>query len=336
MAQLISNMCSIQPVVPESYILPPERRPGQLVVHPCKTIPVIDLDGDQNELVQEIIKASQEYGFFQLINHGVSEELMKDVLVVAKEFFDLPAEEKQRFFSEDPNQTCRMKTSIDFAREKVHFWRDSLRHPCHPLEEHIQQWPENPARYREVFGQYSVEVRNLSLQILDLVCEGLGLEPGYFGGELSWGQIMSVNHYPRCPDPTLVLGLPKHGDPYLITLLNQGDVPGLQVLKDEQWVAVEPLPHAFVVNINHMLQIISNGKLKSADHRVVPSSNVPRTTIASFIRPSRDVVVEPATSLVSESNPPLYKSFTFGDFIGNFMKDTHEGIDPLERCMIRP
>lgn len=93
------------------------------------------------------------------------------------------------------------------------------------------------------------------MRILDLVCEGLGLEPGYFGGELSWGQKMSVNHYPRCPDPTLVLGLPKHGDAYLITLLNQGDVPGLQVLKDEQWVAVEPLPHAFVVNINHMLQV---------------------------------------------------------------------------------
>lgn len=121
----------------------------------------------------------------------------------------------------------------------------------HPLINVSLYW----AFHREVFGQYSVEVRNLGLQILDLVCEGLGFEPGYFGGELSWGQIMGVNHYPRCPDPTLVLGLPKHGDPYIITLLNQGDVPGLQVLKDEQWVAVEPLPNAFVVNINHMLQV---------------------------------------------------------------------------------
>ncbi|KAH7862949.1 hypothetical protein Vadar_011444 [Vaccinium darrowii] len=335
MAQLLSNTCSIQSVVPESYILPPERRPGQHVVLPCNTIPVIDLDGNRNELIQEIIKASQEYGFFQLRNHGVSEELMKDVLVVAKEFFDLPVEEKQRFCSEDPlEQACSLKTSIDFANEKVHFWRDTLRHNCHPLEEHIQQWPENPARYREVFGLYSVEVRNLGLRILDLICEGLGLEAGYFKGGLSQGHMMSLNHYPPCPDPTLVLGLPKHGDPFTLTLLNQGDVPGLQVLKDEQWVAVDPLPNAFVVNINHMLQIISNGKLKSAYHRVV-ASNVDRMTVVSFIRPSMDVLIEPSKSLVSESNPPLYKCFTFGDFRRTYRTDTHEGKDPLEHLMIR-
>ncbi|KAH7864773.1 hypothetical protein Vadar_033640 [Vaccinium darrowii] len=260
---------------------------------------------------------------------------MKDVLVVATEFFDLPVEEKKRFYSEDPHdQGCRLKTSIDFAREKVHFWRDNLRHICHPLEEHIQQWPDNPARYREVFGLYSVEVRNLGLRILDLICEGLGLEAGYFEGELSQGHFMSVNHYPPCPDPTLVLGLPKHGDPFTITLLNQGDVPGLQVLKDDQWIAVEPLPNAFVVNINHMLQIISNGKLKSAYHRVV-ASNVARMTIASFIGPSMDVVIQPAKSLVSESNPPLYKCFTFGDFTRTYITDTPKGKDPLEHLMIQ-
>ena len=69
MHKLISNRgSSIQSSVPESYILPPERRPS--VVPPCKTIPVIDLQGldqDPKDLVQQIIKASQEYGFFQVI-----------------------------------------------------------------------------------------------------------------------------------------------------------------------------------------------------------------------------------------------------------------------------
>ena len=35
---------------------------------------------------------------------------------------------------------------------------------------------------REVAGKYSVEVRKLSLLLLDLICEGLGLESGYFNG----------------------------------------------------------------------------------------------------------------------------------------------------------
>ncbi|GFZ13541.1 hypothetical protein Acr_23g0019260 [Actinidia rufa] len=286
MDKLISNKGStIQSAVPESYILPPERRPS--VVPPCKTIPVIDLQGldqDPADLIQQIIKASQEYGFFQLTNHGVSEELMQDVLVVGKEFYDLPVKEKER----------------------------------------------------EVFGSYSIEVRKLGLLLLDLICEGLGLEYGYFGGELSQGLLMSINHYPLCPDPSLVLGLPKHGDPYLLTLLNQGHVAGLQVLKNEQWLAVEPLPNAFVVNINHMLQIISNGKLKSADHRVVPSSDVARTTVVTFISPSKDSLIEPAKSLlVNKSSPPLYKSFRFIDFLHAYITDvTGEGKDPLERFMV--
>ncbi|PSR86012.1 Protein DOWNY MILDEW RESISTANCE like [Actinidia chinensis var. chinensis] len=338
MHKLISNKGStIQSAVPESYILPPERRPS--VVPQCKTIPVIDLQGldqDPEDLIQQIIKASQEYGFFQLTNHGVSEELMQDVLVVGKEFFDLPVKEKERFYSEDPNQNCRLKSSINYDKEKVHFWRDSFRHPCHPLEDYIHEWPQNPTQYREVFGSYSIEVRKLGLLLLDLICEGLGLEYGYFGGELSQGLLMSINHYPLCPDPSLVLGLPKHGDPYLLTLLNQGHVAGLQFLKDEQWLAVEPLPNAFVVNINHMLQVISNGKLKSADHRVVPSSDIARTTVVTFISPCKDNLIEPAKSLlVNKSSLPLYKSFRFIDFLGAYRTDvTGERKDPLERFMV--
>lgn len=106
-------------------------------------------------------------------------------------------------------------------------------------------------------GSYSVEVRKLSLYLLDLICEGLGLEPGYFRNEtdrLTEVQFLAVNHYPPCPDPSLTLGLPKHGDFNLITILLQ-EMDGLQVLKDGQWLAVEPLPNAFVVNVGHALQV---------------------------------------------------------------------------------
>jgi isopenicillin N synthase-like dioxygenase len=106
----------------------------------------------------------------------------------------------------------------------------------------------SPLVYSEVVGSYSTEARKL-----DLIGEGLGLESGYFWDELNQVQFMSINHYPRCLDPSLTLGLPKHCDPNLITLVLQGEVHGLQVFKDGQWLAVEPLPNAFVVNIGYML-----------------------------------------------------------------------------------
>lgn len=167
--------------VPDSYKLPPETRPGKVAVPTCKAIPVIQLlgniDNNRQELVQKIIKASQEYGFFQVIfvscswmnlstwsithhlslnlygslqlsDHGVPEELMLDVLKLGEEFFQLPAEEKASFYSEDISKLTRLSTSLDYSREKIHFWRDNLRHFCHPLEEHVKDWPTNPTRYK--------------------------------------------------------------------------------------------------------------------------------------------------------------------------------------------
>lgn len=66
---------------------------------------------------------------------------------------------------------------------------------------------------------------------------------------------MWSNYYPASPDRGLSLGLPKHSDPNLLTLLLQDDIYGLQVYKDGQWHGVKPLPNAFVVNIGHQLQV---------------------------------------------------------------------------------
>ncbi|RVW24608.1 Hyoscyamine 6-dioxygenase [Vitis vinifera] len=115
----------------------------------------------------------------QVINHGVSDNLIDDSMSIFKEFFNLPAEDKASLYSTDLNKSCRLYTSnFTYETEEVHFWSDILRHPCHPLQDQVQIWPEKPTRYREIVGAYSVELRKLSLKILDLICEGLGLEQG--------------------------------------------------------------------------------------------------------------------------------------------------------------
>lgn len=84
-----------------------------------------------------------------MINHGVSEELMDETMKVTKEFHEMPAIEKARECSKDPKNRCKLYTSSEnYSTEKLHYWRDALVHPCHPLEEYIQFWPENPTRYR--------------------------------------------------------------------------------------------------------------------------------------------------------------------------------------------
>ncbi|XBJ07839.1 hypothetical protein VPH35_013293 [Triticum aestivum] len=68
---------------------------------------------------------------------------------------------------------------------------------------------------------------------------------------------------------------------------------GLQVLVDDGgsggekrcvWVDVPPVRGALVINVGDLLQLVSNGRLKSVDHRVVAnrSSDRARISVAAF------------------------------------------------------
>ncbi|KAL4558682.1 hypothetical protein LXL04_036883 [Taraxacum kok-saghyz] len=340
METLVSTWSRTAQILPENYVFPAGERPGSVEVPLCQNIPVIDLSQDQeksqSQRVQEILAACQEFGFFQVINHGVSEDLIDDTMKMAKDFYDMPIEEKAKVYSTDRSKSCRLFTSTySYDNEKFHFWRDNMRHPCHPLDKCIHLWPEKPTNYRNIVGKYSLEVRKLSLRILELIREGLGLEDGYFGEELTGDQILSVNHYPSCPDPSLTLGLPKHADFNVITVLLQGSVCGLQVYRNGEWLGVEPIPHAFVVNIGHQLEIISNGKLRSAVHRAVTNSQEARTTIVNFISPLLDTIVEPAKSMVDNS-VPLYRTFKFKDFLKFFQEKKGDTEAVMEAYKIKP
>ncbi|CAN1131666.1 Protein DOWNY MILDEW RESISTANCE 6 [Linum perenne] len=149
MAKLVSSWYKQVKSLPESYILPPDERPG---IHPIPVsdqIPVVDLE--RPDSTQLILKACQEFGFFQVINHGVKESLMDEGMKVFSEFFDMAEEEKAEFYSEEPQSIpCVVSTSSgsNVDSEKVHFWRDVLRHSCYPLHENVPFWPQNPPNYR--------------------------------------------------------------------------------------------------------------------------------------------------------------------------------------------
>ncbi|KAK2989501.1 hypothetical protein RJ640_019600 [Escallonia rubra] len=320
MALLVSSWCENVKSIPADYVMPAEKRAQDFSV--CKDIPVIDLGQaafGRADVIEQIMKASQEYGFFQVINHGVSEAMMQETMKLYREFFALSAEENAYLYSADFYKGCRLYTSgYNYAAEDAHYWKDTIKHPCYPLENHIQSWPEKPARYRELVGAYSLEARKLILRILDLMAEGLGLEEGYFGEDLTRGQGMAINHYPVCPDPTLTIGIGAHCDPYLITILQQ-DVYGLQIKKDGQWIGIDPLPNGFVVFMANQMEIISNGKIKSAEHRAVNDTSAARISLVTFLGPAKECVVQPAKALVSATNPPRYKAFTYLDFVTNYL-----------------
>ncbi|GKV04060.1 hypothetical protein SLEP1_g16274 [Rubroshorea leprosula] len=220
-------------------------------------------------------------------NHAVPEAMINNMLNLAREFFRLPASESLKNFSDDPSKANRLSTSFNVKTAKVGNWRDFLRLHCSPLEDHVLEWPSNPPSFRKVVAEYCARVRGVALRLLEAISESVGLKRDHIDKTLSkHGQHMALNYYPPCPQPELTYGLPGHTDPNLITILLQDNVPGLQVLINGKWVAVNPIPNTFIINIGNQMQVISNDRYKSVLHRAVANCEKERMSIPTFYCPS--------------------------------------------------
>nr|XP_011468463.1 PREDICTED: protein SRG1-like [Fragaria vesca subsp. vesca] len=140
-------------------------------------------------------------------------------------------------------------------------------------------------------------------------------------------QVLRVNYYPPCHMPDKVMGASPHSDTNTITILMQeDDVTGLHIRKQGQWVPVKPIPNALVVNVGDLIEIWSNGKYKSIEHRGVTNESKVRISYASFLCPQGDVEVAPFDHLLE---PPgslqAYKKIKYGDYTMNALKGKLRG-----------
>lgn len=113
---------------------------------------------------------------------------------------------------------------------------------------------------RKLIEEYGNEVVKLCGKLMKELSMGLGLEEEYllnaFGGENGIGGCMRANMYPKCPQPDLTLGLSPHSDPGGLTiLLPDNNVPGLQVRKGDDWITIDPIPNALIVNVGDQIQV---------------------------------------------------------------------------------
>ncbi|KMT17008.1 hypothetical protein BVRB_2g042100 isoform B [Beta vulgaris subsp. vulgaris] len=283
------------------------------------------MNEDNEALVQRIAKACEEFGFFQVINHGISMELCNDVLDVITNFFQLPYEEKAHLVS--PNHMEDGKIFKYFIKdqetqEKISMWGEAFFHTWHPVHTSFTlSLPQNPPRYREIVGTYAKQIGTLNTQILSLISQGLGLHKDFLHQSLNPTYTAQANYYPPCPRPELTLGLRDHTDFNILTLLLQEEgVTGLQVLKDGKWINVNPSPNSLVINVGDQLQVLSNDRYKSVRHRAVTNVAKKRVSFAMFVGPNEHDCVSPISELVDENHPPLYRSYTFGEFIQEFRK----------------
>ena len=242
--------------VPPQYIQPPHNRPNHH--SSTATIPTIDLfefnPTHLPSIRSTIAQACTDYGAFHVTNHGVPTELLRQIKTAGLTFFNESSIDDKLTYSCDPHSFAsqgygsRMLLS-DENDTVVLDWRDYFDHHTLPLSRRDpSRWPHFPENYRETVASYSDEMKGLAQKLMGLISESLGLRGSYIEeavGELY--QNITISYYPPCPQPDLTLGLQPHSDMGVITLLIQDDVGGLEVLKDDQWITVDPLSDAILV-----------------------------------------------------------------------------------------
>ncbi|KAL9360616.1 hypothetical protein Peur_048739 [Populus x canadensis] len=283
--------------------------------------PVINmekLNGEEKAATMEKIRdACENWGFFELLNHGIAHEFLDTVERMAKEHYKKCME--QRF-----KELVASKALVGVQTEIKDMDWESTFHLRHLPTSNIAEIPDLDDEYRKVMKEFALKLEKLAEELLDLLCENLGLEKGYLkrafcgsSGSPNFGT--KVSNYPPCPKPDLVKGLRAHTDAGGIILLFQDDkVSGLQLLKDGQWIDVPPMRHSIVVNLGDQLEVITNGKYKSVEHRVIAQTDGTRMSIASFYNPGNDAVIYPAPALVekeAEEKKHLYPKFVFDDYM---------------------
>ncbi|KAI3968601.1 hypothetical protein MKW92_028131 [Papaver armeniacum] len=308
------------------------------------TIPVIDfqnllspepLIGDLE--LEKLNSACKEWGFFQLVNHGVNILLVERMKSEIEGFFNLPMDEKKKFWQEEGDSQGFGQNFVQSENQKLD-WADMF--AMATLPKHMRKpklLPQLPLPLRETIESYSFELSKLSLTLIKLMGKALQLQTMVMEELFEDGrQAMRMNYYPTCPQPEHVIGLTPHSDACGLTILLQlNEVDGLQIRKEEMWVPITPLPNAFVVNIGDILEIMSNGIYHSAEHRATINSTKERLSVATFHGPKMDTVIGPILSMITPEAPALFRTSRYEDYIKKFYSRKLDGKSFLDCMRIR-
>jgi len=270
-------------------------------------IPEISLVSLQNQCESDlkILKeALNTHGFFTIVDHDIEDELLDDSYCRAEEFFNLPEEIKMKYARPD----------IGGARGYTPFGKETaLGENVADLKEFWHLGPEvdssfdsrirenisvnELSNFNSHFNGLFNSLNDLGIKVLESIALVLDLQKNFFEEKVIKGNsILRLLHYPPVETDENILRARAHADINLITLLVGAEEGGLEVQnKDGQWIPIKPNSKSIVCNIGDMMQLITDGNLKSTPHQVVEYSandSKSRYSMPFFLHPSPNVVLK--------------------------------------------
>lgn len=314
-----------------------------------REIPVLDvaaclagMPGALEEAAAALRTALESIGFFYLTGHGVPQALLDRIFAETRRFHALPLDEKMKLRLNRSNNGymplrghAQHHSSLNKTppkpNENESFFAKRERDPQDPdviagrdLRD-PNQWPDGLSGFKETVLEYQEVMRRLVHKLLPIYARALDLPPDYFmpffhkGGEIT---VRMIHYPPATPEQVAdhVFGTAAHTDRNMLTILAQGDTPGLQImLPDGTWIPAPILPGAFVVNSGDTLRRWSNDRFLSTPHRVLNVSGRDRYSVPFFVSPEYDTVLECLPSCRGSGNPARYEPVTMEEFTIEFL-----------------
>ncbi|CAM0949272.1 unnamed protein product [Alopecurus aequalis] len=224
-----------------------------------------------------------------------------------EDFFRLPLDEKNKF-GQLPGDLQGYGQAFVESEHQVLDWCDSLylvTQPPHDRE--LRPWPTVPATFRESIESYSSELMRVTGSLMQIIASNLGVA---LDRDTYVSQALRMTYYPACPVAhDKVLGISPHSDMSILTLVWELNVvEGLQIKRQNAWVPVKPHPKALVVNVGDFLEILTNGKYQSIEHRVAVNPHKERMSISAFHLPKYDMSVGPLSEILAGGELKKYKT----------------------------
>src|SRR3981189_1998559 len=309
-------------------------------------IPVIDvapLVSGSAEGAQAVAKAlgqaCRDVGFFYISGHGVSPTLMKRVFDTSPCFFTRPASIREavsfsgpgdnrgyiRLGGEtlDPGKPPDVKEAFNIGLELPPDDPELLaRAPFRARN----LWPDMPG-LRDTMLDYFNRVWRLGRALHRGFALDLGLEADFFESRLDKpNATLRLLHYPPVTAPSSdgQLGAGVHPGYGNVTLLATDAVGGLMIRdRSGRWLDAPVVPGALVCNIGDCLMWWPNDVYVATPPKVVSPSAADRYSVAFFLDPNPDAVVECLPTCTSPERPPKYNPITGPAFLRSRLEPTY-------------
>ncbi|KAJ4963783.1 hypothetical protein NE237_023722 [Protea cynaroides] len=292
--------------IPEFFI-----QPSKILstIKPTTTIeiPVVSFSGSPSQIIEEIREASRTRGTFYIVNHGIPDSVLDNMIMAAKAFHEQPPELRAQYYPGKLGTNAVFMTTYNLRVPTGATWRDSLQVNWTPNPPEIDQIP---AICRQEMVAMDGHMKQLGETLMEFISQGLGVAPERLK-EYTDDRIMLTHYYPYCPQPDLTLGTHPHTDSTVLTVLLHNRIDRFQVQRGHEWLHVMPLPGALLVNVGDTLQVLSNDEFMSVTHRVLANgSQEPGITVGFFFPSSnKSKLLSPLPELLSPEKPAIYRSF---------------------------